>query len=86
MTLTLRVNESVMPNILSFLEDYIRSRDVEVVDDVVRKFQEEILVSSKEEVQRRVMEAEKRIALGDYLDEEEYQKEMQESLMRRSPS
>ena len=80
MTLTLRVNERVMPNILSLLEDYIRSRDVEVVDDVVRRYQEEILVSSKEEVRRRVMEAEKRIALGDYLDEEEYQKEMQEFL------
>ena len=65
MTLTLRVNESVMPNILSFLEDYIRSRDVEVVDDVVRKFQEEILVSSKEEVRRRIMEAEKEESLSE---------------------
>ena len=80
MTLTLRVNEKVMPNILSLLQDYIRSKDVEVVDDVVRRYQEEILVSSKEEVRRRIMEAEKRIARGDYLDEEEYQKEMQEFL------
>ena len=63
MTLTLRVNERVMPNILSLLQDYIQSKDVEVVDDVVRRYQEEILVSSKEEVRRRVLEAEKEESL-----------------------
>ena len=65
MTLTLRVNEKVMPNILSLLENYIRSKDVEVVDDVVRRYQEEILVSSKEEVRRRVMEAQKEESLSE---------------------
>jgi hypothetical protein len=54
-----------MPNILSLLQDYIRSRDVEVVDDVVRRYQEEILVSSKEEVRRQIMEAEKEESLSE---------------------
>lgn len=72
-TVNLKVEESFLPHFWALMESLARDNKVELID---KNFPKELIVSSKEEVRRRVLEAENRIKNGDYVTEEEYENEM----------
>jgi len=81
MTLTIDINDSVADKILYFLDHF--KDDVRVVDnspmveyDYEKNYPKSVVVSSVEEVRRRVYEAEQRIEEGEYISENEYERQM----------
>ncbi len=72
-TISLRVDDSFFPHFKAIIESLIRDKKVEIADD---DFPQDLIVSSVEEVRRRVYEAEKRIENGEYLTQEQYDTQM----------
>ena len=71
-TITLKVEDSFYDAFMELLKN-ISKEKVEIVDE---GYPPEVVVSSVEEVRRRVYEAEERVKSGEYLTEDEYRKEM----------
>lgn len=81
MQIQLEIDESFFPHFKAMLESLERDKKLSIVAmdeeyDYTKNVPEPLIVSSVEEVRRRVAEAEKRIEAGEYLSEEEYEKEM----------
>lgn len=61
------------------IENFIKEKKVHIVDDSYdyeNNYPQNVVVSSVDEVRRRVFEAEKRIENGDCITEEEYEIQM----------
>jgi len=74
-TISLRVEDSFFPHFQALISSLIKDKKVEIVDD---GFPSDLIVSSVEEVRRRVYEAEKRIGDGEFLTQEQYNIQMDE--------
>lgn len=68
-TVNLKAEESFLPHFWALMESLARDNKVELID---KNFPKELIVSSKEEVRRRVLEAESERGI----DEEEYERLM----------
>ncbi len=71
-TITLKVEDSFYDAFMELLKN-ISKEKIEIVEE---GYPPEVVVSSVEEVRRRVYEAEERVKSGEYLTEDEYRKEM----------
>ncbi len=69
---TLKIDDGFYDHFMALIKS-ISPEKVEIVEE---HFPEELIVSSVEEVRRRIAEAENRIENGSFLTEEEYRKEM----------
>lgn len=79
MQMHLEIEKSFFPHFKAMIESLERDNKVSVIevdDDYADRVPESLIVSSVEEVRRRVALAEERVANGQYLTEEEYEKEM----------
>ena len=79
MQMHLEIEKSFFPHFKAMIESLERDHKVSVIevdDDYADRVPESLIVSSVEEVRRRVALAEERVANGQYLTEEEYEKEM----------
>ncbi|MBU1958295.1 hypothetical protein KJ680_07820 [bacterium] len=74
-TMNLQIEDSFFPHFKALIDSFINDNKVQIVNDELPKH---LTCSSVEEVRRRVFEAEKRIESGEYLTEQEYDKEMNE--------
>ncbi|MBN2825061.1 MAG: hypothetical protein JXQ76_07060 [Campylobacterales bacterium] len=77
-TLNLRIEESFFPQFRAIIDEFVKEHKVEVIDndeeyDYENNYPQSVVISSVEEVRRRVYEAEKRIKEGDGMSEEEYE-------------
>jgi len=83
-TMNLQIEDSFFPQFKSLIESFIRERKVQIVEDEYdyqNNYPQSVVVSSVEEVRRRVYEAEKRIQEGDFITEEEYEIQMDKFFM-----
>jgi len=71
-TITLNIEDSFYNSFMELLNNISKDK-IEIVDS---GFPADVIVSSKEEVRRRVHEAEQRIDSGEFLTQDEYRKEM----------
>ena len=80
MQMHLEIEKSFFPHFKAMIESLERDNKVSVIevndDDYTHAVPESLIVSSVEEVRRRVALAEERVANGQYLTEEEYEREM----------
>lgn len=67
-TLSLKIDDTFFPHFKAMLDSFIKDKKVEIIDDHYHSF----IVSSVEEVQKRVLEAENEPSLS----QEVYQKQM----------
>ncbi len=84
-TISLKVEDSFFPHFKALIDSLIKDRKVEVIDgeyDYENNHPQSIVVSSVEEVRRRVYEAEKRIESGEYLTQEQYNEQMDDFFKR----
>jgi len=72
-TLQIKVSDNLYNDVISYLSKYPKS---ELKIKKTTPYPKDILVSSVEEVRRRVHEAEARVANGEYLTQEEFEKQM----------
>ncbi len=72
-TINLSIEDDFFPHFKVILESFIHDKKVRIIEN---ELPAQVSVSSVEEVHRRVAEAEKRIAKGDYYTQEEYEKRM----------
>jgi hypothetical protein len=72
-TMNLTIEDDVFPQLKAFLAPFVKDKKVRIVEN---ELPANVIVSSVEEVHRRVAEAEKRIANGEYYTQEEYEKLM----------
>jgi hypothetical protein len=78
-TMNLQIEDSFFPHFKAMIDSFVNDRKVQVVDDSYdyeNNYPQSVVVSSIEEVRRRVFEAEKRIEAGDFITEEEYEIQM----------
>ena len=77
-TLNLKIDDSFFPHFKAMVDSLVKDHKVEIVDeyDYENNYPESVVVSSIEEVRRRVHEAEQRINDGEYLTKEEYEVQM----------
>jgi len=71
-TINLRVEDSIVDVIKTVLSGFVEQKKVQIIDEEKSSF----IVSSVEEVRKRVYEAEKRIDVNGGINEEEYEKRM----------
>jgi len=74
-TISLKVEDSFFPHFKALIDSLIKDKKVEVVDDEYdyeNNYPQSVVVSSVEEVRRRVYEAEERIAKGEHMTQEQY--------------
>jgi hypothetical protein len=76
-TMNLRIEDDFFPHFKAILDSFIKDKKVRIVED---EFPANVIVNSIEEVHRRVAEAEKRIANGEYYTQEESEKLMNDFL------
>ena len=76
-TLQIDVSDSLYDTFIAFIQnlpqDIISVKKISTTDGLPK----DIIISSKDEVKKRVYEAEKRIKNGDYLTQNQYDKEME---------
>lgn len=76
-TLNLKIDDSVFSHVKTMLEGFIQDRTVEVVEeddfDYGAHCPPELIVSSVEEVRKRVYDAQQRIKESGGISEEEYE-------------
>ncbi len=78
-TISLKVEESFFPHFKALIDSLAKDKKVEIVDcgyDYENNYPQSVVLSSAEEVRRRVYEAEKRIESGEYLTQEQYNEQM----------
>jgi len=78
--MNLEIDDTFFPHFKAMIDSFVKDNKVSVVEiddfDYAKHSPESVIVRSVEEVQRRVLEAEKRVANGEYQTEEEYEKQM----------
>ena len=76
-TLNLKIDDSVFSHVKTMLEGFIQDRTIEVLEeddfDYAAHCPPELIVSSVEEVRKRVYDAQQRIKEGSGISEEEYE-------------
>jgi len=78
-TINLRVEDSFFAQFQAIIANLSKEHKIEVIEeeyDYKNNYPQSVVVSSIEEVRRRVYEAEKRIEEGEFLTQEEYEKQM----------
>ncbi len=79
-TMNLKIEDNFFPQFQEMIKNFVKEKKVEVVEDEEYDFEnnypENVVVSSVDEVRRRVYEAEKRIDEGDFITEDEYETRM----------
>jgi len=77
--MNLQIEDSFFPQFKVMIENFIKEKKVHIADDSYdyeNNYPQSVVVSSVDEVRRRVFEAEKRIENGDFITEEEYEIQM----------
>ena len=77
--MNLQIEDSFFPQFKVMIENLIKEKKVHIADDSYsyeNNYPQSAVVSSVDEVRRRVFEAEKRIENGDFITEEEYEIQM----------
>ena len=78
--MNLEIDNSFFPHFKAMIDSLVKDNKVSVVEmddyDYTKNAPQSVIVSSVEEVQRRVALAEKRVANGEYITEEEYEEKM----------
>ncbi len=77
-TMNLKIDDKFFPYFKAMIDSLVKDNKVEILDDTIsaNNFSKELLLDTKEEVQKKVFEAENRINKGEYLSEEDYEKSM----------
>jgi len=79
-TLNLKIDDSFFPHFKAMIDSLVKDHKLQIIEDDTYDFEnnypQSAVVSSVEEVRRRVYEAEKRINDGDFITEEEYEIQM----------
>lgn len=68
-TMNLTIEDDVFPQLKALLAPFVKDKKVRITEN---ELPDGVIVSSVEEVHRRVAEAEKRIANGEYYTQEEF--------------
>lgn len=76
-TMNLRIEDDFFPHFKAMLDSFVKDKKVRIIEN---ELPVNVIVSSVEEVHRRVAEAEKRIANGEYHTQEESEKLMDDFL------
>ena len=80
MQMNLEIDNAFFPHFEAIIASFVKDNKVSIVEvddyDYAKHAPESVIVSSVEEVRRRVALAEERVANGEYLTEEEYKKQM----------
>jgi hypothetical protein len=74
-TISLKVEDGFFPHFKALIDSLVKDKKVELVDDdydYENNYPQSVVVSSVEEVRRRVYEAEDRVKKGEYLNEAQY--------------
>ena len=72
-TMNLQIEESFFPHFKALIDSFINDNKIKIIDN---DFPQHLACNSIEEVRRRVYLAEERINMGQSLNQEEYDKEM----------
>ena len=77
-TMNLKIDDKFFPHFKAMIDSFVKDNKVEILNDTIddNSFPKELLINRKEEVQKKVFEAENRINKGEYLSEEDYEKSM----------
>ena len=77
-TMNLKIDDKFFPHFKAMIDSFVKDNKVEILNDTIddNSFPKELLINTKEEVQKKVFEAENRINKGEYLSEEDYEKSM----------
>lgn len=70
-TIRLNVEDTFFPHFRALIESLIKDKKVEIIED-------DIIVSSIEEVRKRVLASEQRIERGEFLTQEHYTAQMKD--------
>ena len=80
MQMNLEIDNNFFPHFKAMIDSLEKDHKVSVVEiddyDYAKHAPESVIVSSVEEVRKRVALAEERVANGEYVTEEEYEKQM----------
>ncbi|MCK9371858.1 MAG: hypothetical protein M0P91_01565 [Sulfuricurvum sp.] len=76
-TLSLKIEDDFFPHFKAIVDSFVKDKKVRIIEN---ELPVNVIVSSVEEVHRRVAEAEKRIANGEYYTQEEYERLMDDFL------
>lgn len=76
-TINLKVEDDFFPHLKAILDSFVKDKKVRIIEN---ELPANVIVSSVEEVHRRVSEAEKRIANGEYYTEEEFWEQVETHL------
>lgn len=76
-TLSLKIEDDFFPHFKAIVDSFVKDKKVRIIEN---ELPSNVIVSSVEEVHRRVAEAEKRIANGEYYTQEESEKLMDDFL------
>ena len=80
-TLTINVNDSFYPHFKALIEGLAQSKKLEFSEKkAMHEFPKKLLIDSAQEVQKRALSAEARVASGDYVKEEAFWKSIDKHL------
>jgi hypothetical protein len=71
--MTLKVEDSFYPHLKAILDKFVETKQVSFIEN---DFPQELVVSSVEEVRKRVLSAEERVNNGHYLTQEQYDEQI----------
>ena len=78
--MSLEIDNNFFPHFKAMIDSFVKDNKVSVVEideyDYAKHAPESVIVSSVEEVRKRVAASEKRVENGEYHTEEEYEKQM----------
>ncbi|RXK14509.1 hypothetical protein CP965_03400 [Halarcobacter mediterraneus] len=75
-TMNLKIDDDFFPHFKAMIDSFIKDKKVEVIDTVKNDYPSSLTINSIEEVQKRVLDAERRINDGNYITQEQYEEKM----------
>ena len=79
-TLNLKIDDNVFPQFKALVDGYVSEHKIEIIKDenfdYKNNYPQSVVLSSVEEVKKRVLESEHRISNGEFHTQEDYEKLM----------
>ena len=79
-TLNLKIDDNFFPQFKALVDSYVNEHKIEIIKDenfdYENNYPQSVVLSSVEEVKKRVLESEQRIEKGEFHTQEDYEKLM----------
>lgn len=75
-TLNLKIDDNFFPQFKALVDGFVNEHKMEIIQDETSSYPNSLVLSSAEEVKKRVLESESRISNGEFHTQDDYEVSM----------